>query len=396
MNLPPRAANRADPVSEHESVSQRLARLRLEAARQDFNARRSGSLSVSSRSKLAQANLSQLTDAASLYERSTGSQALSSTQAGPIPASWRPREDAAYRRRKLLGRPADNVDDPLVRARDSLLSALPHDPRLSESKRPLALTDLCLAILAFLLSEKAEDLFDYVKTLPVQQKHRLMVIGAGLAPLTEDSAEALLYVPDTEEDCESTWDSLEIDEGQGITQIDLSFSDIRITSLKTLLFHSSPTAAPLGPKFPFLESLSLCSMPHLQLSSKLLSILAALPNLKVLRLIDLDPPTSQISSEQFVARLPSCTVNLRELDLSHNDWLEMEHLEGVQWSHHWKHLKILAVRSYLQKRTRRIALAQSTDVWKDVTVEQQEVNTGKQIWDCLVRRGRKAWIEIIV
>lgn len=326
--------------SSSESISQRIARLRLQSARERANLERRPFVPSAPYHIDRQRHISSHPGLLYAQAEHSDSQSHSKSSvglAGPVPKSWRPSNSG----QTVLSGHVHSA----VLQRASLLSTL-DEPFCPKEKQVLRLLDSCLLRIATSLPSPAEEDDESVQVLrcvPVHLLQRLMWIAQCAAPLSLDevhllcSASSQLPSGQGHEEEEADWDSEQHQRPSCLTALHLAFTPgLTPSRFSFLMNHPSLSADQI-------TSLNLSNTPDLPLSQHLVSLLAGLPNLAYLRLASKDIRHASPAST-LLAKLSSATPLLRSLDLSFNDWLDLDCIAGLNWGVRWLHLKRLGIR----------------------------------------------------
>jgi hypothetical protein len=265
----------------------------------------------------------------------------------------------------------------LVRRRRQIKGIVADDRLPYEGPRrpshPLSLLDSCLLVIA----RDTEPYTGLVSLVPIHLIMRILELATIYAPLADAAIQTLL-LPDggdarSEEDSaaeecqeppdpdrETSWEDLvcpasPLDWWTGaacsfssLGILDLCFSGITLTTLRSLLFFESTANHPWTTttttiRLPSLHTLLLAHTPNLLLSPPLLSLLTRLNSLHVLSLAHKRDPA--YPARVFLSRLAASTPLLRMVDLGYSEWIQGPgDLEGVDWSTRWRRLELIVLR----------------------------------------------------
>lgn len=260
--------------------------------------------------------------------------------------------------------------------------------------RVSALWEVCGRVTVADLCKENSALKDYVHLLPNALRVKVASCAPGYGSLGEDGWRELLIREEAEE-VEETGD----DDGRGaiedeekdewelrfhdlyisspaatLTTLDLSFSLISLRTLRSLLLFPTPN-------FPYLSTLLLTSTPNIPLSVTLLEFLSILLPLRHLSLVDKILPSLDVLP-RFLPRLASATPGLETLDISYLHSFRLQQLSEVDWSTKWRELKRLGVKRLNEEEEE----VPKHTLYLRALVDVQEILRG---------RGRKGWIDIV-
>ena len=197
-----------------------------------------------------------------------------------------------------------------------------------------------------------DALLEIVAELPVHLKVRLCSSASVWSPLTDAVVRSLLGGSALAQlsgaaEAPTTWDApdvyREVDE---IDELVLAYSSVTLSTLRAAVLVRPPPMAVV--RTVSLVRLDISHCPCLALSAPLITVLASLP-LQSLALAH--EPNAPPHRFPFVMRLAEALPALRELDLSHNTWLVLQDLAGVDWSRRWMALKRLHLRGFVAPPT---------------------------------------------
>jgi hypothetical protein len=287
-----------------ETVSHKLGRLRLEAARRQHN---------------LQTRASKATGHAlpSRIRSNAPSDLGDSGTSGPSPpSSWRPLFTPETKQRAhaaALALPASDLKDPLIRHRHHTLNTLESSP--ADTRFNLLYS--CLAWFVLDLASEEPASLDLIATLPLHLKCKLASLASTLAPLSDAAIQELFIPPAAEAAEQDSWEAATADDEDALEDLQLGFSAVTSTTLQRILF--TPEARPRL-HYPFLSRICLSASVNLQLSNALVQSLASLPSLQHLQLAQMSVPAS-LEPAHLLAKLATATPRLATVDLSYNSWL---------------------------------------------------------------------------
>ncbi|GAA6060506.1 hypothetical protein JCM10212_005587 [Sporobolomyces blumeae] len=303
------------------------------------------------------------------------------------------------------------------------------------NRRPASLFDLAGQVVSsdLALGPSESILLEHVAYLPNHLRTRLVDVFADWrnpSPLTSDGARELLRTDVDEQDHESNWDdaaedapdsetwddavslldwkAVTLDEystplSSILTRLDLSFSTVSLSALRSILLRPSasrPTtmttrAGPSAPvrhlsAFPHLETLILTATPRIAFHDPFFNLLACLLSLRHLSLAGKSlaslSGSDSTTLRAFLPRLATSTPLLQSVDLSYVDLLSFELVKQLDWSTKWLDVRILGVRKEWNE--------QGADDARNARHLQARVV--KEIRNVVSeKRARKKWIDVV-
>lgn len=290
-----------------------------------------------------------------------------------------------------------------------------------EHKMRSSLREECIA---YILADLAGQgfLMEEVPFLPMHVKESILALAPRIAPLSDESVQALLLPfeeEDTEPQPESSGGSAPIlpdttsdetgEEEEGyeaeewekagsgedfdygveerrLAQLELSHSSVSLRTLRRL-FLADPNAALQKGAISRLPRLRKLSLSHAQHSSVSLSppFITLLSSLIALDSLSLAGISSSLYSPLY--SLSTALPSLRELDLSHSSWLKWSDLARVDWGTTWTSLENLTLAGCEQL----IPPASFMDP------EPRPAGPGliMHAMSIIREKGRKRWLEIV-
>ncbi|KAK4051230.1 hypothetical protein OIV83_003052 [Microbotryomycetes sp. JL201] len=374
--IPVRRQHKADHQNnvKYESVQAKLARLRSEHRRSDRRLRGERPALGDTRGYERQSHaLTALMSSLSISRAHIGVERASSSAGPPPPKSWtaEPADATVFTKVNVQGQTVSKRE--LVRS----LCAGPED-----DLRIASLKDTVAQVVAFDLKQKPSKslLLPYVHLLPAHVRIGLFDVaalswplefGVMLELLREEDCEHTLLDPE-EEDQESDdeqWDnqssvhqvdrvahwpsSTQARVSTLLTTLNLAFSSITTSQLRSMLVTGSLTTLRPVARFPNLANLSLCATTHVTFSETFFKTLASIISLRSLSLAGTNVNVAMLPVTQVLSRLASATPTLVKLDLSFSLFSQdCSLIESVDWSTRWLELEVLGLRTVGERSTR--------------------------------------------
>lgn len=352
-----------DPQDIRNIIKNRLAKLRLENARHEFNSQSNNATHSRIKGSLKDSNWRIFSEAHILLdtlEASEEARMLNRRVPGPkVPKSWseeiikkrlagvgvineeeRSEGSKVLERRRLMGKEREGFTESLVEITLKKLLYFMDDESLP--------------------SEYKKEWIIWLRdNLGLHLVELLLDLASDFTPLNNDffqdfflDTTLVIGEQGTGEDC--NWDiespSVNYTDHEKLSTLNLAFASITTSTLTKLLYTLPPTSntcTTFTLRFNRLTCLNLTGCQSLHFGQlPLLVLLSHLP-LTHLYLASMTVNHSSMDTLRFFKRLAGATYRLKLIDLSFNgSWLSLSILYALNWSTEWNHLSTLIFRGY--------------------------------------------------